>query len=569
MPLPRPNATPDDGPGFLSLLRLVLIPERSFYALVIVYGLGISLLTLALPVSVQSLISTVANTALLNPVVILSVMLLVLLVFSGALNTLQYYTLELFERRFYARITADIALRNIYAQYSQFESVNRAELINRYFEIMIIQKNVPLLLTGAFSLGLQSLVGITIVSFYHPLLLLFNVMLVTSIFVVWKIWGGRALQRAMTVSKAKYSTARWLEELARANHFFKSEQHILYALDRTEAVTADYIKARKGLFSATVAQNIGFLSIYALASGALLGLGGWLVIRNQLTLGQLVAAELILSAILFGLSKLASQLTLLYELYASMEKISHFYKIPQEDTNGRDELDDQPLAVSIDGIEHRFRGRLFKLDFALPAGSKTLAVTTSNTLEKLVLDMIQGHQDPTQGHIMIGSKDLQDYDLHKLRDRVIVLNNALLIEGTIEEYLRFASPKASRADIHAMLRLVDLEEAVAHLPRGLETQVTPHGYPLSLSEVLRLKLAAALLAKPSLLVLNELYDILNYAQRRQIFGYLRGLTGLTLLYFSNRKDIRDFDLYVLMEQTQQTLFATMDELQSAETGARE
>lgn len=566
MPLPRPSH-PDATPGFLSLLRLVLIPERSFYALVIVYGLGISLLTLALPVSVQSLISTVANTALLNPVVILSVMLFVLLVFSGTLNTLQYYALELFERRFYARITADIALRNIHAQYSQFESVNRAELINRYFEIMIIQKNVPLLLTGAFSLGLQSLVGITIVSFYHPFLLLFNVMLVAAIFVVWRIWGPRALQRALQVSKAKYHTARWLEELARANHFFKSEQHVLYALDRTEQVTADYIKARKGLFSATVAQNIGFLSIYALASAALLGLGGWLVIRNQLTLGQLVAAELILSAILFGLSKLGSQLTLLYELYASMEKISHFYRIPQENTNGRHELDNQSLSVSVDGVEHRFRGRLFTLDFKLPAGAKVLAVTTSNTLEKLVLDMLQGHQEPTQGHILIGSKDLQDYDLHKLRDRVIVLSNALLVEGTIEEYFRFACPNASRADIHAMLRLVDLEETIAHLDQGLEAQVTPHGYPLSLSEVLRLKLAAALLAKPTLLVLNELYDILNYAQRRQIFGYLCRLPGLTLLYFSNRKDIRDFDFYLLMEQARQTPYDSMDALQSAETGA--
>jgi putative ABC transport system ATP-binding protein len=551
-------------PSLSYLFRLILQPERSFYVLAIVYGLGVSLLTLAIPISVQTLISTVANTTLVNPVVVLSVMLLVLLGFSGALNVLQYYTMELFERRFYARITGDITLRNIYAKYAHFESINRAELINRFFEIMIVQKNLPLLVTGAFSLSLQTVVGIAIVSFYHPMLLMFNLLLVLTIYAIWKIWGARAMQQALRVSKAKYDTARWLEEIARANHFFKSEKHILYALDRSDYLMGDYIKARKRLFGATIAQNISFLTLYALASAALLGIGGWLVIRNQLTLGQLVAAELILSAILYGMSKFAGQLVLFYELYASLEKISHFYDIPLEDTNGRFELDNTPKDVLFDQVEHRFRSRLFVLNFALPAGIKVLASTTSNTLEKLILDLLQGHREPGQGRLMIGDKDLLDYNLHKLREKIIVLDNAMMIEGSIENYLRFGCPNASRADIQAMLRVVDLEETISHLKDGLETEMTPSGHPLSYAEVLRLKLAVALLARPKLLVLTELFDILNQRQRRQILDHIHGLSGMTLLYFSNRNDIESFDRYLLLGQERQLYFNTLDELCTAE-----
>ncbi|MBY0355539.1 MAG: ATP-binding cassette domain-containing protein [Rickettsiales bacterium] len=552
-------------PSFSKLLQLVLIPERSFYVLAIVYGLAISLLTLAVPISVQTLVSTVANTALLNPVVILSVMLLTLLGFSGALNALQYYVMELFERRFYARITGDIALRNIYAQYSHFESINRAELINRYFEIMVVQKNVPLLVTGAFSLGLQTVVGISIVSFYHPVLLMFNVLLLLAIIGIWKIWGARAMHQALDVSAAKYTAARWLEELARANHFFKSEKHILFALDRTDELTGNYINARKKLFRSTISQNISFLLLYALASSMLLGIGGWLVISNQLTLGQLVAAELILSAILFGLSKFASQLSLFYELYASLEKISHFYKIPLEDTNGRYTLDAHTSTdITIDKVEHRFRSRHFILDFMLPAGSKIMAVTSSNTLEKLIIDLLQGHREPTQGRILVGQHDLLDYNLHVLRERILVLDNAMMIEGTIENYLHFGCPKASRADIHHVLRAVDLEETIGHLKDGLETEITPSGYPLSYVEVLRLKLAVALLSKPNVLVITEIYDILNHSQRRHIFEYIHGLPEMSLLYFSNRQDVHHFDQYLLMNHNSQTYFSSLEALRQAE-----
>lgn len=551
-------------PSFFQLFRLILLPERNFYVLAIIYGLGVSLLTLAIPISVQTLISTVANTALVNPVIVLSIMLLVLLSFSGALNALQYYTMELFERRFYARITGDITLRNIYAKYAHFESINRAELINRFFEIMIVQKNLPLLVTGAFSLSLQTVVGIAIVSFYHPAFLLFNILLIIVIYTIWKIWGGRAMQQALRVSKAKYNTARWLEEIARANHFFKSERHILYALDRSNHQMNDYIKARKRLFGATIAQSISFLIVYALASAALLGIGGWLVIRNQLTLGQLVAAELILSAILYGLSKFAGQLVLFYELYASLEKISHFYQIPLEDTNGRFELDDTPKDVVFDQVEHRFRSRPFILNFALPAGIKVMASTSSNTLEKLIIDMLQGHREPEQGRLMIGDKDLLDYNLHKLREKIIVLDNAMMIEGSIENYLHFGCPNASRADIQAMLRVVELDESIGHMKEGLDTELTPSGHPLSYAEVLRLKLAVALLAKPKILVLTELFDILNQRQRRQILDHIQSQSDMTLLYFSNRKDIESFDRYLLLGQEKQLYFNSLDDLYVAE-----
>jgi ABC-type bacteriocin/lantibiotic exporter with double-glycine peptidase domain len=84
----------------LAKIKLILNPEYPFYISSIIYGIGVSVLTLAIPISVQSLVNTVAFGVLTQPLVVLSIVLLLLLLFSGVLNALQVYVIELFQRRF-------------------------------------------------------------------------------------------------------------------------------------------------------------------------------------------------------------------------------------------------------------------------------------------------------------------------------------------------------------------------------------------------------------------------------------------------------------------------------------
>ncbi len=94
----------------------ILGPEKNFYCLAIIYGIGIGILSLATPVSVQMLIDTVANTALTVPLAVLSLTLFGLLLVAVLLNALRIHLMDLFARRFYARMVSEIALRSIYAE---------------------------------------------------------------------------------------------------------------------------------------------------------------------------------------------------------------------------------------------------------------------------------------------------------------------------------------------------------------------------------------------------------------------------------------------------------------------
>ena len=183
-----------------TLFQLILAPERQFYYLILVYGVAVSALTLALPLSVQVLISTVSNTALLRPVVVLALLLFALLALSATFAAIQVYLMEMFERRFFTRIVSEVSLRLIYALPAHMNALNRDELVNRYFDIMTVQKSLPPLLVGGIGTILQIAVGMTLTSFYHPVFLFFNIVTLVLAYIVCRIPHRGASRSSLALS---------------------------------------------------------------------------------------------------------------------------------------------------------------------------------------------------------------------------------------------------------------------------------------------------------------------------------------------------------------------------------
>ena len=192
---------------FFRIFFDILKPEASFYWLAAVYGIGISLLSLATPISVQMLINTIASTALTAPLVMLSLSLFSLLLISSLLYALRVHLMELFARRFYARMVAEITLISVYAQNPFFGDAKKSALFNRYFDVVYVQTAIPILMIGGFTTLLQIAVGFTLVSLYHPYFLGFTLVMIALIWIVWIVWGARALRTGVDLSHAKHSTA--------------------------------------------------------------------------------------------------------------------------------------------------------------------------------------------------------------------------------------------------------------------------------------------------------------------------------------------------------------------------
>ncbi len=541
---------------------MLICPEdRTLLYAAIVYGLAVSLLTLAVPISVQMLVNTVANIASNRAVYILSTILFGLLIIYMILNLFQSYALELFERRFYASMTAQFTLRNIHGSQHYLRERNRVDLTNRYFDIMQVQKIMPEMVSGMFATFLQMLVGVVLVSFYHPWLFLFNVLLLFFIWVGWRIWGYRAMSTAQSLSEAKYRTARHLQDVAQYNDFYKAKTCYQFAVNRTDTLTGEYLKERRAHFRHVFSQQGMFLFVYAASSSALLGLGGELVIRDQLTIGQLVAAELILAAVLLSISRLDMYLKKFYDISAALEEISRLYNVPIEKEQGTHIISDGALPLHFAEMQSKSGKNTLKLDWYVQPGEKWLIEPSTAALQRSVCDVLERYVDATYGEVRLGEYDILDYEPAALRNNVLSLDRINITEATILEYLTIQAPNASRAQVNDMLEAVELGDAIDRLPDGVDTLLLCSGFPLRFSEISRLKLAATLLAKPNVLVLNEYFDAIAYHQRKRIFTYVCQQKDLTLLYFSNRHDDMDmFDRYMYMDWQHYQCFDSADAL---------
>jgi ABC-type bacteriocin/lantibiotic exporter with double-glycine peptidase domain len=540
----------------------LLKPESGFFWVAIAYGVAISLMTLAVPIAVQTLINSIANIGSTRAVVILAVVLFLTLFISGIFSALRMRVMEFYERKVYARLTSQLGLKTIMAPHSFFEGRQNVSITQRYFDIMTLQKNIPSLMIDGFALVLQMLVGFTLVSFYHPALFAFNVVLLMTMYAVWKIWGRGAKRTAIELSHAKYDSAKWLHDIASAHEFFKSADHVEYAGRSTEGFINNYVKKHKAHFHYTFSQVVMFLLMYAISSAALLGIGGVLVVQGELSIGQLVAAELVMSAVFLGLSRFTQYLKLYYELYGAAEKLGGALKIPQEDLHSDSVAVPASSKLVFNKVTLAYGADKCEVDVTLEPGTQYFVTSDKSWVQKQLLGYLKKYERVPAGDILLGNLSLNDYDTHELRQAVTILDRSLIIEVSIERYLKLAQPEASHADIRHALEEVEMHKVIDDLPEGLQTKVSVLGAPLQPLEFLLLKLAATIIARPKLLILNQHFDAIPVDLRSRLLKRLKKYE-FTVLYFTNMPMSECLSGVLHMHDNAQATIYDIDEVECA------
>jgi len=530
-----------DSREFSSLLRAVLGPEASFYRVILVYSAAISLLSLAIPISVQLLIDTIANIGRIGAVATIGLLMFVLLLLAGVLQALRAWSMELFNRRLYARLAGEIALTGLMAEPGHFEQGTEGALFNRYFDIMILKKNIPYLLSYGFTLLFQTVIGFIVVSLYHFYFFVFCLAFLLLVYATWLVFGWKAISSSFVVSESKHAAAAWLQGLAINTGFFRARSRQHFAIERTNTLIHQHITAQQKHFRSSFAQHISYLFIYALASAILLGMGGWLVIQGQLTLGQLVAAELILSSIFYGLPQLAGYLEYYYDVCAAVEELARFRNVPVE------QAADSEVVNFVTSGELRLvavAARLFdtplRFDFTLPPHAAARVAAADPRAQEGLCRLLKRSLAVASGTLNWGTHDLLDSPTADVRELVSVFDRPTLLPLTLREYLALAGTTASGHQVQEALALLGLTDEIAVLPDGIDTLLSHSGMPLRPEQALRLKLACTLLGSTRILVLTQLFDCLDAALLQRFFAVFSRERSGSVLYFTDRTDIAVF-----------------------------
>ena len=312
------------------------------------------------------------------------------------------------------------------------------------------------------------------------------------------------------------------------------------------------------------------LLLYALTSAILLGVGGWLVIQGQLTIGQLVAAELILSVIFCRFQPLlVITLSCITTCTLPWSNLSQLQTLPYETIKSTDTRVDWHPNLIFSNVACELRSGDYFLDFSIEVGEKVFIETRSSAQIENFTSLLLNFEKPSAGRITLGGFDLDDFSAHQLRDDVIVIDSTLLPECSVAEYLAIAAPDASRARMRSMLEVVGLQREVPLLEEDIERRLTPYGSPLSVAGVIKLKIAFALLAQPKIFVLTPLFDMLSREARANIMDFLRTDSMPTVICFSHRYDLTHFDSFRFWDFDRQYDYASIQALESAHALNRE
>lgn len=521
----------------------LLKPERRELWVALLIATFAGALSLSVPIAAQQLVRAVTFGTLYQPIVVLSLMMLALLGLRGCLMALHFYVAEILQRRLFARTVADLAWRLPRVQLDVWKHHDGPELINRFLEVATVQKVVANLVVDGLMLVLTTLLGMSLMAFYHPYLLGYDILLIVMLVVVLFVLGQGAVRTSIAESLCKYNVLAWLEQLLRSRPVFQSIEGRDWAWQRADALCGEYLAARARHFRILLRQVISILVMQAIATTGLLSLGGYLVLNEQLTLGQLVAAELIVAFIVSSFAKLGKHLEGWYDLMAALDKLGHLFDLPTEPSLG--------LTLPADGgpLTVRIRNLPGIVSTEIMPGTCLAIIQPDEVGRRHWLRRFAGEIDTHDDDIELDGIPICDLRREVLRSRVAIVSDCELIAGTIATNIHLHRAGVSDRDLLDGLIRVGLRERIDAFEHRLETEIVPEGYPLTPLEIRKVMLARALAGRPRLVIIDAWVDLLSRREQREILAALQipERTWTTVILTSG--DVADLCQHRLLDGT--------------------
>lgn len=495
----------------------LLKAERQDILTLLIFSVFSGILYLAAPLAVDAVVSNLAFGGQSQPyvqaLIIVGLVLLAALSLQAVITGLQYYISDIIQRRIFVRAAADLAYRLPRVRAESLEGVHAPELVNRFLDVVTAQKSTSLLLLDGVNLIFGSLIGMVLLALYHPMLLLFVAVLLFLIVAVLWLCGRGAVDTSIAESRTKYDLVNWFEEIAAYPNLFKGPGGYHLAYERSNQLASEYILRRTTHFRVVMRQIIGLLTLSVLAGAALLVMGGWLVVSQQITLGQLVASELIMSALVASLAKMGKKLEAWYDAMAAMDKLGHIFDLEIERESGEQPVKHQGGALLVaDNLTFGYADHLplfVSRTFIIQPGARAAIVGPHGAGASSLLDILFGLRTPLGGHVSIDGLDLRSWYLEALRDHVQLLRRDEIVDATVVENLRLGRADIGMDEIREALESVGLLDTLLARPEGLNLHLKIGGAPLSGNQRTRLLLARALVQRPRLLLIDELFDSLD------------------------------------------------------------
>jgi len=522
---------------FVGLLRL----DKRDVLQILYYAIFAGVVNLTLPLGIQAIINLIQGAQISTSWILLVILVTLGVAFAGLLQLAQMRIIENVQQKIFTRASFEFAYRFPKIRMSELRNYYPPELANRFFDTLTIQKGISKILIDFPSAFLQIILGLLLLSFYHPFFIIYGILLLLLVYIVFKFTVQKGLETSLEESKNKYKVAHWLQEIARTIISFKMAGKTKHALNKNDELVSDYLIAREGHFRILVLQFIQMIGFKVLVTAGLLIIGGILVINQQMNIGQFVAAEIIILLVIGSVEKLILGLESFYDVLTSLEKIGQVVDKKLESQEGETPKFDN-INIELSNVsynpENVSEHILKEINLSISNRDSLLIQGKNGSGKTSLLKLIAGVLEPTHGAIYVNDKSLTSINLNHYRFNIgQSLTEDTPFEGTIVDNITFGDLTLSPEEIDWAVRSAGLHEYVKQQPKGLKTIVYPEGKQISYTISKKIILARNIIRKPKLLILKEPLEYFDPKETQTIMSFLTSKERpWTLIVVSHNKD---------------------------------
>jgi len=526
---------------FWNLLKLYKADLKQIY----IYAILSGIVNLSLPIGIQAIINFIQMGEISTSWILLVIFVLIGIGATGMFQVLQLRRVENIQQDLFARSAIEFTYRLPKISAIDTEKQPMTDLSNRFFDTLTIQKGLPKILIDFSLSAFQIIFGLILLAVYSPYFILYGIALVFILLIIGRIIGPIGLKTSLEESKYKYKIAFWLDEVARLNLSFKTFRKNGIHLKKTDQLTSSYLTARLKHFKILLRQFHYFIAFKIIVAAGLLVIGGVLVFNQQMSIGQFVAAEIIIIIIINSVEKLLFAIDTIYDVLTALEKIGIVTDLPLDSEDGKAKPKaDQGLQVEVRNLEYKFPdsfNTLFHgLNFLVKPGEKLLIKGKTGAGKSTLAQLIAGIYQVQDGQILINNIPVENWDRDEFYKYVsISLPNNQLFEGTLRENI-FLGNVMSDEQIEEILKQVYLDEFVNSQSEGIDSLVTGVGKKISRSLVQKIKIARIVAASPKLVILEDPLHFIDSPQKELIIKNLTSNKDWTLIVISNEPRWEEF-----------------------------
>lgn len=523
--------------------KLRLLEKKDLYT-IYTFAIFSGIIQLSLPLGVQSIIGFVISGVFSVSIVLLIGLILTGIFFAGLLQIMQMNVIEKVQQKLFHFYAFRFSGQLLDIDMGAVQDAAYPEWTNRFLDITTLQKSLTKILLDIPLASIQIVLGLFIISIYHPLFLLMVFVLLVIVFIIFYLSSSKALQTSIKESSYKYEVSSWLQQMARAVHSFKLNRTYHLHDSKLDYRVTSYLDYRTRHFKILLFQFKNLIFLKIMITAAMLILGTYLLLNQQLNIGQFVAAEIIIITMIGSVEKLITNLDSLYDSLTSFEKLETFSHEEQE-VNGSITLPQQSQGLAIELRDIRFgygdRPAIFEnLNLSIQAGEKLLITGGNGAGKSSLLRIITSLYHPQSGSINYNQTPKAQLNLMTLRQEIgVALGQPEIFSGNIFDNIAIGNPDISIPHMMDLCRKAGVESAILQMEKGFDTELDLNSRKLPRTLWKKILILRAIAGNKALIVLDEPFAELDDQSAKDLLQVILECTKNSTLVISTQGHLFD------------------------------